>query len=81
MFCAPAAISSTTLAAPMMLAPVMRWSSVMSRGFVHAPHAQIVPPLSMNSSISPRRAGMPGKCMSSAYPLVASQAPSTVSST
>jgi hypothetical protein len=38
---APFTMASTTIAAVTIRAPGMRWSSVMPRGFVHAPHAQI----------------------------------------
>jgi hypothetical protein len=44
----------------------LRGSDDLPRGLVHAPQAQMVPPLSTNSSISGRSAGMPSKCMSSA---------------
>lgn len=47
---APATISSTTLAAPMIVVPLTSWSSPMARGFVQAPQSQTTPPLSTNSS-------------------------------
>ena len=47
---APFTIASTTMAAVTILAPGMRCSSVMPRGFAHAPQAQICPPFTRNES-------------------------------
>jgi hypothetical protein len=42
---APTMTSSTTLAAPTIVAPLLTCPSVIPRGLVHAPHSQTWPPL------------------------------------
>src|SRR6478672_1194494 len=78
---APAAISSTTLAAPTMVAPLPTCSSVIPRGFVHEPHSHTAPPLPTNSEYSSLRTGSPCWAIPSAPPSVPSQTASIVQST
>ena len=47
---APFVISSTTLAAPTMVVPLVTMSSVIARGLVQAPQSQTWPPLSTYSA-------------------------------
>src|SRR5262249_395134 len=56
---APDAMYSTTFAAVTILAPEMRSTSVMPRGLVHAPQAQICPPLATNASITSSKGWKP----------------------
>src|SRR5205823_9999414 len=78
---APATTSSTTLAAPTMVAPLARCSSPMPRGLVQAPHSHTWPPLSTNSPNSSLRTGRPWYAMPSAPPSVPIQTASMVHST
>ena len=63
---APRTISSSTLAAPTILAPLVSCSSVMLRGLTQAPHSQTSPPLPTNSASRSLSAGRPGELTPSA---------------
>src|SRR4249919_2844662 len=73
--------SSTTFAAPTMVDPFTRSSSVIPRGLVQAPHSQTWPPLSMNSAYRPSSRGSPGCSIPSVPPFVPSHTASIVHST
>src|SRR5207247_5940940 len=75
---APATTSSTTFAAPTIVAPLTTWSSVIPRGLVQAPHSQTCPPLSMNSEYRSANTGSPSYAIPLAPPWVPNQTASIV---
>src|SRR5439155_14269280 len=78
---APFTISSTTTAAPTMLAPCAHFVSSIPRGFVHALQSHTCPPAPTNSSYRVFSGGSPVAATPSVPPGVPSHTASTVQTT